>query len=112
MESRQMRESFRELMVWLVAWSYSPETRRAHPWWYVRIVGLRINIEVVLRGYPHLRHELYKDRQEAYAHGREVGAEELGVPPESFAETCPWTVLQILTGVLEFDWSPFFEGPY
>jgi hypothetical protein len=112
MESRQMRESFRELMVWLVAWSYSPETRRAHPWWYVRIVGLRINIEVVLRGYPHLRHELYKDRQEAYAHGREVGAEELGVPPETFAETCPWTVLPILTGVLEFDWSPFFEGPY
>jgi hypothetical protein len=108
-EAHQMWKDFRELMVWLVAWSYSPESRRAHPWWYARIVGLRTDIEIVLRGYPHLRHELYQDRHEAYAYGREVGAEELGVPPETLCRDLPVDSAANSQGRPRIRLEPFFR---
>ena len=56
---------------------------------------------------------LRRDFAEAYAHGREVGSEALGVLPETFPATCPWAPEQVLTAPLEGPNSPFFAaGPW
>jgi len=83
--------------------------RAAHPWWYVRITGIRVDIEVILDVWPHLRARVERDFAEAYGHGRKVGSEELGVPPETFPDTSPWTLEQVLTAPLDGPVSPFFE---
>jgi hypothetical protein len=106
--SHELWQHLRELLVWLVAWSYSPQTRQAHPWWYVRIGNIRLQIDNILHLNPRTRPKLDKSLAEAYEHGREVGAEELGVPPETFPEQCPWTIEQVLDGNLDGP-APFFE---
>ena len=67
-------------MVWVLAWSYSPEMREAHAWWYVRIGCLRVDIEGILDLWPHLRAKLERDFAEAYTCGREVGSQESDTP--------------------------------
>jgi hypothetical protein len=99
--SLELWDHLRELMVWLVAWCYSDEMRQAHPWWYVRIIDIRIKIDNIVHLNPRVRPRLEKDLAQAYAHGREVGAEELGVVIDAIAETCPWTTWDVLKGTLD-----------
>jgi hypothetical protein len=99
--SHELWQLLNELMVWLVAWCHSAEKRQAHPWWYVRIDNIRMEMENILHLNPRTRPTLDKNMAEAYAHGREVGAEELGVPIDTIAETCPWTIEDVLSGTLD-----------
>lgn len=99
--SHELWQLLHELMVWLVAWCYSAQMRQAHPWWYVRIGNIRIEMENILHLNPRTRPRLDEDLAEAYAHGREVGAEELGVAIDTIAETCPWTIEDVLSGTLD-----------
>jgi hypothetical protein len=32
-DSRRLHDAMRDLVTWVPAWSHSPQTRKAHPWW-------------------------------------------------------------------------------
>lgn len=110
-DARRLWQHLRELMVWLLAYTYAPEQREAHPHWYVRVVGERCEIKVIVDVWPHLRAVVTQELDEAYADGREVASEETGLRPEAFPETCPWTPEQVLSAPLEGPHSPFLGEP-
>lgn len=110
-ESHLLWHHLRELMVWLVAYAYAPDQRRAHPHWYVRITSIRCDIEVIVDIWSNLAAKVERILPETYAHGREVASEETGLPPEAFPTACPWTPEQVLTAPLEGPNSPFFGEP-
>jgi hypothetical protein len=110
-DSHLLWQHLRDLMVWLVAYAYAPEQRLAHPHWYVRMTGIRCDIEVIVDIWANLAAKVDHILPEAYAHGREVASEETGLPLATFPETCPWTPEQVLTAPLEGPNSPFFEEP-
>jgi hypothetical protein len=107
-DSHLLWQHLRDLMVWLVAYAYAPEQRLAHPHWYVRMTGIRCDIEVIVEIWSNLAAKVDRILPEAYAHGREVASEETGLPLATFPETCPWTPEQVLTAPLEGPNSPFF----
>jgi hypothetical protein len=110
-ESRLLWHHLEELMVWLVAYSYAPQQRLAHPHWYVRIVSIRCDIEVIVDIWSNLAAKVERVLPEAYAHGRKVASEETGLEPETFPKVCPWTPEQVLSAPLEGPNSPFVEDP-
>ena len=63
-------------MVWLVAYTYASQQRLAHPHWYVRIVSIRCDIEVIVDIWSNLADKVERILPEAYAHGRQVASEE------------------------------------
>jgi hypothetical protein len=108
-DSHRLWQHLRDLMVWLVAYAYAPEQRLAHPHWYVRITGIRCDIEGIVDIWSNLAAKVDRILPEAYAHGREVASEATGRPLATFPEACLWTPEHVLTAPLEGPNSPFFE---
>jgi hypothetical protein len=73
--------------------SSSPEIRAAHPWWYVRIGNIRVDIEVILDLWPHLRAKLERDFAKVYGHGRQVASEDAHICDGTLATGRLWSVL-------------------
>jgi hypothetical protein len=107
-DAHRLWQHLRELMVWLLAWAYAPEQRSAHPHWHMRIVNERCEIEVIVNVWSNLAANVERVLPKAYAQGREVAAEETGLPLETFPEAYPWTAEQVLKAPLEGPDSPFF----
>ena len=110
-DSHLLWQHLRDLMVWLVAYAYAPEQRLAHSHWYVQLIGIRCEIEVIVDIWSNLAARVERILPKAYAHGREVASEETGLLLETFPESCPWTPEQVLTAPLEGPNSPFFGEP-
>lgn len=85
-----------ELLVWLLAYTYAPEQRQTHSWWYVRVVNHRCEIEVVVDVWPNLAAQAEQRLEESYDQAREIASEETGLPLETFPMTCPWSAQQAL----------------
>lgn len=94
--SSELRHHLDELLVWFLVWAYAPESREAHPHWYVRIVSQRCEIETIVGVWPHLAQTIATALPKAYAHGREVASEETGLPLARFPEICPWAPEQVI----------------
>jgi hypothetical protein len=94
-----------------VAYTYAPQQRLAHPHWYVRIVSIRCDIEVIVDIWSNLADKVERILPEAYANGRQVAREETGLESETFPEVCPWTPEQVLSAPLEGPSSPFVGDP-
>jgi len=93
-----LEQTLQDLLGWLLVWTYAPERREAHAWWYVRIVRYRTDLDILLRGSPVLRHKLAEDLDKAYQRACEVAADDLGWGEDGarFPATCPWRVEQII----------------
>jgi hypothetical protein len=100
-----------DLCLWLLAYTYAPDQRQAHAYWYVRITGLCVDVGVITRAWPNLAAESDADLAEAYAYSRKPAAEETGLPLETFPALCPWSFEQVLEGPLEGPASPFGQDP-
>lgn len=97
-DAHRLWHHLRELLVWFLAWNYAPAQRLQHPRWYVRIVNERVEIEIILKTSPSLTPTVVEDLAETYTHARKVASEEIGLPPETFPKTCPWTAAQVVRG--------------
>jgi hypothetical protein len=109
-DSRRLRDALRDLVTWALAWSHSPQARKAHPWWYVRIENLRVDIDVILDLWPNLKAQQEAYFTKAYAQGRTIAAQELGLPNDHFPEVSPWTFDEMFEASLDGPASPFLGG--
>lgn len=111
-DAHRLWQHLRQLLVWFLAWHDAPPQRLQHPHWYVRIGDYRIKIGVIVTTSPSLKPTLAEDLADAYAYGREVAAEETGLPLEACPDTCPWTATQVIDdgfwpmGAQELDTTP------
>lgn len=95
-DSRRLWHHMRELLVWLLAHTYAPEQREAHPSWYVRVVSDRCEIDTIVGVWPNLAAKVERRLAESYDRAREMASEETGLPLRAFPEACPWTAEQVL----------------
>lgn len=95
-DSRRLWHDLRELLVWLLAYTYAPEQRAAHAWWYVRVVNAYCEIDTVVGVWSNLAAQVQERLDESYREACEIASEETGLPLATFPETCPWTAEQIL----------------
>jgi Domain of unknown function DUF29 len=110
-DSARLRQALQDICVWLLAYTYAPEQRQAHYSWYVRITSLRVDLEVITDIWSNLAVRAQDMLPKAYARSREQAPQESGLPLETFPETCPWTLEQVLNGSLEGPHSPFGKDP-
>jgi hypothetical protein len=83
------------LLLHLLKWRYDPaqEPRRG---WRLTIRHARREIRKYLRRNPGLQHYPARYLPDAYQVAREDAPDETALAPETFPETCPWTVQQVL----------------
>jgi hypothetical protein len=101
-------QAFQDVLGWLLVWTYAPERREAHAWWYTRIVRYRTDLDILLSCSPVLQHTLAQDLDTTYQRACEVAADDLGWGDDvlRFPATCPWTAAQ----VLDEDFWPAEDG--
>ncbi len=95
-DSTRLWHHLQEFLVWLLAYTYAPEQREVHSYWYVRVIGHRCEIDVVVGLWTNLAAQVEQRLMESYEQARKIACEETGLPPETFPETCPWTAKQVL----------------
>jgi hypothetical protein len=95
-EGPRLWEHLRELLVWFLVWNYASDQRLHHLHWYMRMGNERVALEVLLGCSPSLRGDALEDFQACSQHGWEVASEETGFPAETFPETCPRMVQQVI----------------
>jgi hypothetical protein len=96
-EQRHAVEShLRALLLHLLKWTYQPERRRRS--WRSSINNARAEIEARPRRSPSLQRELPEFLSWAYPKARHAAADEMGLPPSTFPETCPWSLDQLQEG--------------
>ena len=88
-----IRSHLRILLIHLLKWACQPE-RRSESWRH-SIGNARAEIEGRLEMSPSLRRELPDLLAWAYPRARRATADESGIPPTRFPETCPWSTEQV-----------------
>jgi Domain of unknown function DUF29 len=84
----------RILLLHLLKWAYQPE-RRGESWRH-SINNARAEIDGRLTMSPSLRSQLPTLLGWAYPKAQRAAADETGLPPAIFPETCPWSLGQLL----------------
>jgi hypothetical protein len=77
-------------------WRHQPEMRQMGRSWESSIIEHRDRIELIADDSPSLRRQIPALLTEAYTRARRLAGSETGLPLETFPDTCPWTVEQIL----------------
>jgi hypothetical protein len=95
-ERRALRSFLRGLLLHLLKWQYQPSMRQTGHSWQTSIKNGRREVRDLLEDEPGLKHVLDDTLTRAYAYGREDAADETHLPIETFPETCPWTLKDIL----------------
>lgn len=88
-EQRELESRLTILLLHLLKWRYQPAFR-GNSWRY-SILEQRRRIERHLRQNPSLHAKLTECLTDAYGDARIEAAQETGLDPESFPETCPWS---------------------
>jgi hypothetical protein len=96
-DKRQLEHRIQTSVIHLLKWCYQPEEHQYHGHsWRSTINEQRDRLELLLRDNPSLRPQLPEVLAERYPKARKRASEETGKPLETFPETCPWTVEQVL----------------
>jgi uncharacterized protein DUF29 len=94
-EQRHAVRSHLRVLLWhLLKWAYQPEHRS--PSWRTSIRNARVEIADRLEDSPSLRPRLPALLASAYPQACRLAADETGIPPVTFPETCPWPLEQVL----------------
>ena len=93
-ERRQLRNRLIVLVMHLLKLQHQPERRSRS--WTVTVITQRIDIKLLLRESPSLKHGLSEALAEIYPHARQEAAEETGLPLATFPECCSFTLNQVL----------------
>jgi hypothetical protein len=88
------------LLLHLLKWAFQPEKQKSG--WRATIVEQRIRIAKRIKESPSLRAYPAEILDDAYRLARAGAENETGLPYESFPETCPFAIDQIL----DKDWLP------
>ncbi len=94
-EQRELESRLTVLLLHLLKWRYQPAFR-GNSWRY-SILEQRRRIERHLRQNPSLHAKLTECLTDAYGDARIEAAQETGLAPESFPETCPWSFTDMMS---------------
>ena len=92
---RELSSRLEILLMHLLKWCHQPELRDTSTW-SSTIFTQRREIAKLLRQNPSLRRQVQPVIDEDYPSARRLASIETRLPPESFAEVCPWTPEQLL----------------
>jgi len=95
-EYRTLGSHLANLVMHLLKWHYQPSRRRTGRSWRSSIINARNEIEQVLETSPSLRREAVPLLARRYPGARRLASAETGLPLQTFAAECPWTVEQVL----------------
>ncbi|MBM3224437.1 MAG: DUF29 domain-containing protein [Candidatus Tectomicrobia bacterium] len=96
-ERRALGSHLKQLVMHLLKWRYQPEGRLTSHSWRASIRHARDEIAQVLEESPSLQRTVPTLLARRYPAARLLAHDETGLPLATFPETCPWTVMQILT---------------
>ncbi|ETW92589.1 MAG: hypothetical protein ETSY1_42980 [Candidatus Entotheonella factor] len=95
-DRRGLRNNLKVVLMHLLKWRHQPELRQTSRSWESTIIEHRDRIEVILDDSPSLRRQMEALITEAYPRARRLASSETGLALDTFPETCPWTVEEIL----------------
>jgi hypothetical protein len=93
-EKRELVSRLAVLVAHLLKWQFQPARRSRS--WRNAILTQREEIEALLEDSPSLRGELPALLPAAFARARRLAEDETGIEQETFGETCPFTLEEIL----------------
>ena len=94
-ERRELESALRLLVMHLLKTKYQPD--KASRSWQATIRVQRKQLAKFLRQSPSLHPELPELLSDAYDNARIDAANETGIDLDTFPETCPWTVAEVLS---------------
>jgi hypothetical protein len=80
----------------LLKWHYQPSRRQRGHSWATSILNARSEIADILERSPGLHQFLAPTLEKAYRPARRLAQVQTRLPLETFPETCPWTLDDIL----------------
>jgi hypothetical protein len=83
------------LLLHLLKYRYDP-AQRPRRGWRLTIRHARREIAKLIRKNPSLQHHPARYLAEAYQHARDDAPDATGLSPQTFPETCPWPIAQVL----------------
>lgn len=92
---RELSSRLEILLMHLLKWCHQPELRDMSTW-SSTIFTQRREIAKLLKQSPSLRRQVPLMIDDDYPSARRLASMETGLPPETFAETCPWSPQQVL----------------
>lgn len=99
-ERRELLSRMRMIVLHLLKWQFQPQLRSSG--WRGTLVGQRVELDDLLNQSPSLRSLCSDALEHAYPHAQVEAAAETGLPLSTFAESCPYT----LDDVLRLDYFP------
>ena len=99
-ERRQLRNRLEVLVHHLLKWDHQPHQRSNR--WRATVQEQRTRIRVLLDDSPSLKQDVPIFMAERYATARRNAAAQTGLPLDTFPESCPFTVDEILND----EWLP------
>ncbi|MEM1311607.1 MAG: DUF29 domain-containing protein [Cyanobacteria bacterium P01_C01_bin.70] len=94
-EKRALKSQLEVLLMHLLKWAYQPEQRSNS--WLTTLIEQRLRIQDLLTESPSLKPYLQAEQVQCYANARKLAAAETGLALDTFPETCPYSLLAILT---------------
>lgn len=95
-DRRELHRRLQRLVMHLLKWQYQPSKRQTGHSWRSTIRTQRYEIATLLAQSPALRRTVPEALDTRYRYARENASDETRLPLETFPETCPWTVEQVL----------------
>jgi hypothetical protein len=95
-DRRALGNHLQGLVMHLLKWHYQPSGRQTGHSWRDSIYNHREAIHDLLDDSPSLRRHVSALLERHYPRSRRKAADETGLPPATFPETCPWTPDQVL----------------
>lgn len=93
-EKREIESRMNVLVLHLLKWSWQPEHRKSG--WRASIIEQRRQLARIVRENPSLADYPAAVLEEEFEVARLNAADETGLPEETFPETCPFTIDQVL----------------
>lgn len=102
-ERKELRHRLGVLLGHLLKWQYQPDNR-SHSW-LATIREQRRKIDMLLQESPSLQPYLEEALQTGYEDGVDLAVRETNLPYESFPETCPYALKQVMDAKFLPDWE-------
>jgi hypothetical protein len=96
-ERRALRSQLARLISHLLKWRYQPEGRRiSEHSWRASIVDARRGVRELVDESPSFKPQLPQMFSAAYGHGVAQAASETNLPMDTFPQTCPWPLEEVM----------------
>jgi hypothetical protein len=93
-EKRELFSRLTVLVMHLLKWQYQSQKRSNS--WITTINTQRMDIELLLKDSPSLKHDINKILNEVYINAKKMFEKETGISKKELPEICPYTFMQII----------------